>query len=493
MTTVVDKARLASLLLEKEKRNRTRRPVYTPNKGQMPVHASTAKERFVFSANGSGKTTLLANEIYCAAHGLDTITKEKLYKCPVKIVVVVDNARKVDEVLIPELRKWYDIREEQLKKEGKPNTSKLTFDNGSIVSFYSAEADPMVFEGFMADYIFIDEPLPYPLYVAAKRSLRIKGSPSRLLFCGTATNQPWLKTLIWDKWSKGEYKDVECFKVGVEVNLTNLAEGYYDRFSATLSDAEKEVRLKGGFFNSEGMALAHLWDRDVHIIEDLQWDMSWPVVVAIDPHPVKKHVAVMVGVDPDERLYVIKELALKMPAKPYAEALKKWADGYRIMDWVCDSIGNSDNNMAAEGFAPFIDTLNECGIRARATRYEEKSHEDLIDRLQSGLVIPAEPDNYGRHIPRLRVSGRCTGVINDIETVGWQRNRTTGEHRPKLDTGSKDYLSATGYALATNLFYDKPRRQRSWVVKSTPYRGIEPRHKKMIKLAQHRRGARDDE
>ncbi len=478
-STLTREQKLA-LIAATEERNRRallRKPKYKPNPGQEPVHTSLKDLRFVFSGNGSGKTALLVNEIIWAMKGFNPITGVRS-PVPAKIIVVVDNSKKIDEVLLPELRKWYYIADENLKKEGKPHTSKLLDDNGSACSFYSAEADPMTFEGVQATHVFVDEPISRNLYVALRRSLRIKNMPKKLLFCGTAISEAWLRRDIYEPWSKGELQEVDCFKVGTETNRDNLPPEYIDSFSRALSDVEKEVRLKGGFFDSDSLALAHLWQRDTHIVKQsaLVWDPNWPVVIGMDPHPVKKHVAVMIGATPDNRQIVLKELCLKATAEQYGHALAKWMDGYRVVDLVCDSLGSTEGT-GNEGFATFIEVVNRVLYNyskphVRATRYDEKSHEDLVDRLQTGLLIPTSVDNFGKKLPKLRVSSGCTGVIENIESVGWQKNKHTNEYKPKLDTSSKDFLAAMGYALAANVHFGRGR-ERPITMKSAPYRGME--------------------
>ena len=458
------------LALEERKLRRLKaKPKYKPNSGQLPVHMSRQLVRFVFSANGAGKTALLVNEVIAVMRGTNPWTGDKT-ALPAKIAVVVDNSVKVTEVFLPELRKWMAVDESWLKRDGKPYISRIVTDNGSQVSFFSAESDPMLFEGVQFHYVFIDEPVPRNLYVALRRSLRIKGYPCRMLFCGTAISEAWLKRDIYDVWAKGESEDVECFTVGIEVNRANLPEGYIESFGRALSDAEKEVRLKGGFFGGDGLALAHLFHRDVHLIKrsELHWDPNWPVVIGFDPHPVKKHVAIMVGADKNNRRIVLKELALKATAENFGKAVKEWIKGYRVVDMVCDSLGSQEGT-GNEGFATFIEILRDkCQLPVRATRYEEKSHEDLIDRLQSGLLIPDVPDQFGKKIPSLRIVGDCLGVISDVESACWLRTRGTEEYKPKLDTSSKDFLSATGYALAANV-HIKRGNEKPHFMKKRPY------------------------
>jgi hypothetical protein len=471
-TSLLDRESKIKLILaaqEKQRRTMLTRPVYTPNTGQLPVHLCKKKERFNFSANGGGKSTLLVQEIHAAAMGYNPWTREQT-KVPCKIVVVVDNSSKITEVIMPEYKKWFDLPEDSLKRNGKPYISQILYPNGSVLSFYTTEADPGVFEGFMADYAFIDEPVSKQLITGIRRSLRIKGSPGRLLFCGTPIAQPWLRRDVYEPWAKGELPHVECFRTSIEVNEANLADGYIKQFASGLSDAEKETRLRGGFFDAEGMALSHLWRREAHIIQDkdFRYDERMPCVIAIDPHTVKAHHAVMLTVDKQDNLYVIKELSKRAVASKFAEELLTWSAGYKIIGWVCDSFGSAETT-SFEGFTSFIDKLKSCGIPVRATTFQEKDAEDLVDRLRTLLLVPEKTDNFGLKTPKLRVLASCKGLISDIESAVWQKNRATGEYRPKLDTSAKDFLSCLGYALALGLFYDKPRRMRPQYITKSLY------------------------
>lgn len=450
-----------ALIEEKKKRLLASKPRYKANEGQLLVHNSSTKDRYVFSGNGSGKTTLLVNEVMAAARGVNPWTGEKT-KVPAKILIILDNTRKVEERFIPEFRKWFEMEDKWLKRLGKPHTSRIELDNGSVIDFYSSDADPSSFEGIESSMVCIDEPLPRTLWVALKRSLRLRGHPCRLLFCGTAVDQAWLRKDIYEPWAKGELPEVECFRVSSHVNAANLDESYLENFSGALSDAERSVRIDGGFFDTDSQALAHLWDRSIHLVPpaSFKYDSRMPCVVAVDCHSVKPHTAVMICATEEGRLLVLKELRLRATATEFAIKLKEWMNGYRVIDVVCDSLGSMEGT-AFEGFTSFIDAVNQTGLfRMRPTRFEEKSHEDLIDRLRNGLGIPVNPDNFGKRIPTLRVLSDCKGVISDVENAGWQKNRASGEVRAKLDTSALDFLSCLGYCLAVNLFYSKSAHSR---------------------------------
>lgn len=464
------KLALIDAIEEKKRREASGKPTYKPNAGQLPVHLSKSMNRFVFSGNGMGKTVLLVNELKWILEGYNPITQE-VVPANLVCIVVVDSARKIEENILPALRKWMDVPDKWLRRNTTKYISHLSNDRAEI-RFYSVESDPMLFEGITIHRVFADEPLPRHLYQALKRGLRDKAQPGRFLFCGTPIGQPWLRTEIYEPWTKAMLPDTECFRTSSYVNSENLDMEGIKSFERTLSPAELATRIEGAFFDADTMALAHLWKRDTHIT-DITWDADWPVVIGIDPHYAKPHVAVMVGADPDNNLMVLKELCVKLTAREFAFELMDWMKGKKVVDIVCDSLGATDGT-GNEGFASFITIVNQV-LRSRgkpgvrSTTFEDKSHEAAIDRLQSGLLIPDSGP------PKLRVDHTCKGVIDNIESVGWQKNRYTGETKPKLDTSTKDFLSALCYALASNVRFNKGQ-EKPLYLKKAPYAGLSLKH-----------------
>jgi len=465
------KLELIKLLEEKKRLKKLNRPSYTPNAGQAEVHKSKALQRFVFSGNGAGKSTLLVHEMMWAAQGYNPITEEYT-PVPAKIYVVLDLPKKIDEVILPELKKWFLIDEKQLEKQGKPYVSRITFKNGSFISFLFHEMSDLAAEGIECDWAIFDEPCPRHLYIALRRGGRTKGRPGRILFCGTPLAAPWLRKEIYEPWAKGELENVECFRFFTEVNKDNLREGYIEDFSKSLTEKEKAVRLRGDFFDLDGNAFGDVLQPDVHFVEDFDWNPEWPVVVAIDPHQSKPHHAVMVGVNPENHAFALKELKLRGPAAQFARNLHDWMDGYRVIDIVCDSLGNTPQT-GGEGFLSFIQVLRKEGIMVRATTYDEKSEEDWIDRIKTALAVSKETDNFGQRVPKLRVFRSCRGLRQDLETVQWLKVKNEDTYKPKLDISNKDFLACLKYALATNLTIDKPEKKlhdRQQVVTTYGYR-----------------------
>ncbi len=480
-----------ALLDELKRRKRLSKPPYSPTPGQLRVLTSTAKEIFNFSGNGSGKTALNVQLAMLYAKGYNPWTK-KNYRVPSKVAFIVDTSRKIDERIIPEFKKWFEIRDDQLKKDGRPFTSRLILDNGSEIIFMTADADPMSMEGIELSAVVIDEPFPRILYIALKRSLRMKGHANTLIFSGTLISEPWLRKEIFAPAKKGLLSGVEVFTMKTEDNRTNLDDGYIERFSSSLTEAERKIRLEGEPTDLDGLALAEFFT-PAHIVHPTQWryDFRMPCVVSIDPHTAKPTTAIMLAIDRDDGAIAIKELTIKANATQFAQALKSWTKGYNVVDIICDSAGNADMT-SGEGMHSFIQGLQNNGVLVRGTTFKEKNHEDLIDRLRQGLAIPTEADEFGRRTPALRISSDCPKLISDIETVGWQRNKANGELVPKLDTATKDYLSCLGYGLAVGVRYDiikhgAPRYRSEILPQSSPKRKEVEEQRKRVLLGRQSR------
>jgi hypothetical protein len=478
-------------LLELKAAHKRRAPLnYVPNSGQAVVHKSSKQLRFVLAGNGSGKSALGANEIKWAVEGYNPQTKAYT-PVPCRAYVILDKPEKVDMVLLPELRKWMAIEPEYLHKRGKPYISLIQFPNGSSITPLFHEQDPLTAEGIEGDFFWFDEPPPRALFISLRRAGRTKGRPPRYLFTGTPISAPWLRTEIYEPWSKGQLPECECFRFGTAVNEANLIDGYIEQFGRLLTEKERRIRLEGEFFDLDGLALAHLFKQDVHIIDRFEWPADWPTVIAIDPHGSKPHHACLLGVDRDNHYFYIKEIREKVIARQFAKSIKgALMDGYRVVDIICDSSGSAEST-GGEGYKSFIQILQDEGIRVRATSFDDKNDEDWMTRIQEALAIPDEPDGFGQRIPQLRIMRGNHGIVSDIENVQWTKVRNLDVLKPKLDISNKDFLACLKYALASNLHIDKGRGSMFVRAKAVTAYGQAPRTGRITISRRSKRAARN--
>lgn len=443
------KLELISALEAREMKLRVRRDAYKPNSLQESVHKSQKRIRFVASANGVGKTTLGIWEAWWTSQGIHPY--KTALPLPNRGVIILDSPDKVERWL-EEFNKWFDTRDWVLKKNGKPYVTEINLPNGSEFIFMFHLQEPMAFESFEGDYAIFDEPPPRHVYVGIQRSLR-RVSGAWTLIVGTPLTQPWLKEKLWDAWSNGERDDIECFKAGIYVNEANLGQDYISNFSKDLTEHEKKVRLMGDFAHLEGLALADLFKRGIHVVQPFDWVRHWPVVLAVDPHPSKAHHAVLVGIDKWDRMFVIKEMNSKSAPSEFALELKEFIKGFNVQEQICDSLGATPRTGGWDNYS-FIDTVNiKGGLRLRSTSFKEKSEDAWVQNLRDLLTV--RTNNFGKSEPGLYIFGDCIGTINDMESVMWKRNRLSEEMKGHLDITNKDFLSCLKYALASPPCYSR--------------------------------------
>lgn len=442
------KLRLYDKLQLKKQLAKANRSLFVPHAGQLPVLTSEKYIRLVTAGNGYGKSTLGVNAALAAVNGYNPWIK-KYTKSPCTGVVVLDNPMKVKEVWLKEMGKWVNLTEVEFIKNGKPYVNELQFKNGSKIIFMFHDQDPLIFESIELDWAIFDEPPPRHIFTALARGQRTKGSKPWMLIIGTPITAAWLRQEIFEPWERGERDDVECFRGSTEQNEQNLSKGYIEQFSRLLSEDEKKIRLSGQWFDLGSLALKHLIKPKLHYIDPFEIPPDDPIIIAIDPHPSKAHVAIAMAKNKYGQKFVIGELAAKATAREFALRLHEWSRGWKIVDVVVDSLGSADTT-GGEGFSSFIQVLKDCGIRCRATTFEEKDDEAWIDRIRSSLEVPLIPDNFGQTIPNLRIFMNCSNLIKDLENVAWLKHKHLEMNKPKLDISHKDFLACLKYALAAD-------------------------------------------
>lgn len=438
------------LITERKRRILAKKPVYKPNEGQQGVHIDTKSIRIAAAGNGSGKTALGVQEVIWWATGYNPVLNT-FTKVPSTVVILLDSPLKVDQVWLPEIKKWFPLEDScELRKNGHPYYNQITFKNGSQVLFMFHNQEDMVFEGIQLDYLVTDEPFPQRIWVSLTRGMRKKGAVPKVLILGTPVDQPWIYRDLWKKASSGERTDIGLHRFHSEVNKANMAEGYLERFAMNLTEHQKQVRLGGHFFHLEGLALAHLFDRVMHVVPRFPWPKGKPVVIAIDPHPAKGHFCIMLGATGDGRVYYLKELSSKSAPSAFALELKAFAQGYKVIDFVMDSLGETPGS-GGDGNMSMGDKLRQRGVPVRSTSYDDKNDADFIQNIQQVLEVPDEKDSFGRRSPKLAIIEGNTGIIDNIESVQWLKYRNQEMFKDKLDITQKEYLACLKYAMKSNL------------------------------------------
>ena len=309
-----------------------------PHKGQNAFHRSKARIREVDGGNRSGKSTALCNEVVAHALGYRPWLKEDDpdYKVNVRIpskglLAGESFGEQVKKVLIPKLLGDAENgvpgaipTQELLRTKCNPQgvITEIVLKNGSNIHLQSYDQAVPLFESSDHDYAAFDEPPPRPIWVAIQRGLTDRRGRSWLAM--TPLSEPWIYDEI------RTLPDMELFNFDIQDNLGyGLTQEGIDNFSASLTDDEKEARLRGRFYHLSGLVYKSYGA--VHRVSRAKiWPKGtppahWPIWMHVDTHPRTPHHAVYMAVAPDSRKFICGELKNGDPNNridPFCEALK---------------------------------------------------------------------------------------------------------------------------------------------------------------------------
>lgn len=434
---------------------------YVPNAVQERVHRSGAFIRALFSGNGVGKTTACIQEGIWTATG--THPWRETARLPNTVVIVLDDASKAETVYLTELRKkrWYDIDRLEIDNEGRAYPQVVRFPNGSEWRFMTHEMADTKFESIQCACIIFDEPPPRRIFIALLRGQRERDMKPWIMFAGTPLGRyaPWMYREIFKPWKFGLDPEIECFFGSTDDNLINLDPDTIKRWEKRYTEQEMRTRRYGAFEFLSGRIFIE-FTQEHHVEKAFPWPHHWPVILAMDPHLRKNHVAVLIGIDPDKELHVIRELETSLAGRRAAEFFIRACEDFNIKTAICDNFGSIQlyGEQGTDARKSFIEIFNDTArrmgkprLQLRATTKREKADDEWIEDMRDWLRL--EPDNEGQERPRFHLFETCVKTINDFESYVWDEHtgRKADLQEPKeepLGTNC-DFLMCVKYGIAT--------------------------------------------
>ncbi len=392
---------------------------FQPNKGaQAAFFKSHAKVRMLCGGNGIGKTTAIVIELLYTHLKQHPDPKRDLDKTN-HSWVVIPGYDKVEDYW-REIQRWCPLS--KLPDTDKMGTSvirRLRWKNGNTTTFYSMDQEPLKLEGTNFDALFLDEPPPRNLYIAAYRGLR--NNPNYFIcFACTPISEPWLYTDIYLPGVSGRDKNIEVFQ-GSTYENEYLSKEFIEDFKSRLTDDEVKVRIYGEFAALQGRVFKE-FSRVRHVIPDQAWPEDWPVWCGIDPHTRKPNTAVWVGVTPEDNYVVLKEIQVE-GIQELADAIISVEKRYnfRVIQRRIDNSGSAldwSRNSAVECLS-----RPPNNIRVSPMKNREKSLEDGIHRISQLLKGERIKKDEDRFLPRLKFFQSCQQLIEDMELYCWHDSR----------------------------------------------------------------------
>jgi hypothetical protein len=472
---------------------------YIPNVIQNAVHRSPKFIRALFSGNGVGKTTACIQEAIWTATG--THPHKETSRIPNTTIIVLDDSSKSDTVYWAEMKKkrWYDPDKIHKEKHGRAYTTEWIFPNGSNVLFMTHEMAEDKWESIQAAGIIFDEPPPRFIFAALLRGMREQDMKPWMMFAGTprGKNAPWMYREIYRPWKFNTDDEIECFFGSTDDNLHNLDPDTIKRWEKRYSKAELDTRRHGSFEFLSGR-IFDTFNRDLHVVDDFPFPKQWVCILAIDPHLRKNHTAVILGVDPDGDVYVLRELETSLAGRAAAQFFILACEPYNVRFGVCDNFGSIKlyDDGGAEERKSFIDIFNEQALKMnrvrvsiRPTTRKEKRDDEWIEDMRDWLRL--ETDHEGNTRPRFKVFASCVKTIDNFETYIW--DEYTGKQASAMINDPKeaplgtnqDFLMCVKYGMALkpdkigrDRVYQRGEmtgRTRTGGIESDGFRGKEPK------------------
>ena len=445
-----------------------------PHKKQDAFHRFKFQIRVASGGNRSGKSTAGINEDVAYSGGCRpwlAITDPD-YKVPVRVpnkglICGESFQEQVKKVILPKLLgdpekgvpgalPTADVAEVKRNPQGVITYIRRT--NGSEIFLQSYDQDVDLFESADYDWVHFDEPPPRSIWVAVQRGLTDRMAPCWLTM--TPLKEPW----IYDEVYKRE--DCKVIYFDIEDNLDfGLSRKGIDQFAASLTDDEKEARLRGRFFHLTGLVYKtygdlHRLKREKILPQGIPRHYStW---MHIDCHPRKPHHAVWITIGPDRRKIICGELKNHDPQnriEPFCEAMKVYES--KVLNLPADPQHDrirrlidplsGTPNPVGEGLSIW-DEFDRCGFTCKPG---SKNREAGILLFQNELKHDVERGLY----PTTYVLDDLIGVDFEMRHYIWDEhtNKKTEERRDQLQAPRKkndDYLEGIHRILLDGADYD---------------------------------------
>lgn len=366
---------------------------YAPHKTQRPFHAARLRKewRGLIAGTGSGKTIAGTGELiyYCINYP------------EAEGAVFAPTFGMLRRIILPTLEKLLGrpIENSPLIESFHRGDMLITWRSGTRTWLSSLEY-PERAEGQSLDYIWVDE---FRLVRHVELSLqvlqrRLRGSGSGAPICAWITTTPDhpgsdLYKFLEDPKERNPYSEV--FRMSLLDNRENLPESYVKNVLRTHPGALGDRFVKG-LFVTLGMG-SFPFDYTKHVVEIIDRTQIKRMLYGVDWGWTNPAVIIAIGIDYDDRAYVLNEFyKRKATDEELIAACKEFIEKY----------GDGKALCGAEE-PQTIEKFNKAGIRAEAWKGKR---EDGIRDIGSRL------DKAGDGRYRLYIHSRCVNLISEMQT-----------------------------------------------------------------------------
>ncbi len=342
----------------------------------------------------------------------------------------------------------------------------------SHIQFMSNDQDPKNMVGNDLQFVMMDEPSTYPVFLENQaRTMRGNG---RIFLSMTWPDDPtiavdWIFEEMYEPGNRqvkemketGRKPDIEWIELLTRDN-NHLNQAKVEKQASRWGEEMKAVRLEGKpirFSNLvhpmyTGPENTKTWCFDEeketyldadgncmscgkrHVAEfchtfDFETDHNWPAVFILDPHPRKPHMMQWVVIDPNDNMWQVAELSIDDTPDVLARTVRDIEYDLRIntqLRLIDPNMGRSPSSAQNRG-RTWQDEFSEAGIVC------ELADDSSVGRAKIDEWL--KPDMH-THEPRLYIHTRCTNTIFQMKRYRWDEFKVTQEKAQKQTPKPKD-------------------------------------------------------
>ena len=338
------------------------------------------------------------------------------HKYPRKVRYIgQDWEKQIKAVVIPELEKWWPAKRKVLKKKNSNGIDAYWTDveTGSILEIMSNGQEDDLHEGWSGDLVIYDEPPKRGIRVANARGLVDRRG--REIFCMTRRKEPWVHREVIQAKDENGKPDMTVFNIHGDI-FSNVGYGITEegvkQFAKTLTDEEKDARLKGIPSYMSGLVYPQ-YDRRVHLVDRFKIPLDWLVDIAIDIHPRERQAVLFVATSPSGVRYAVNEIWGYGDGTWVGEEVVRCVkmNVYRVNRIIIDPLSKGDQNNQNTVFEKVQAVLFTYGYFLE-TASKDKS---------SGILLVKDHLKGPNNLPSLFVFNDLVRFIFEIEGYMWDK------------------------------------------------------------------------
>lgn len=316
-------------------------------------------------------------------------------------------------------------------------------------------SEPEFIIGYEVGYSLIDECdiLPkqkmdkaFKQILARNRAVLPNKDKNQVDVVGTPEGYRW----FYDRFVTNKTKDFNLVKAKTMDN-PHLPDDYIQSLKNDYDERLLKQYLNGEFINVNGSAVYHQFDRDIHVIEDIDINPALPIAISFDFN-INPYNAIYLIQEVNDEVIIIDNAILKK--KPLNDSLQFLKDKFKYLGKALLSAtiyGDASGRARSQGTAQTnYDLIRNAGFNYQLIKTANPRVADRVNIVNSLLL-----DGNGN--AKLRICKRNSELITDFEKMSY----TDKGEVDKTDNELTHNADSVGYYIEYTHSLNKPRELRA--------------------------------